>query len=158
MSAIRASLAALLFAASAPAHAQEQSWETSFLLIANPCLESQGSNKLQVCEQANRDLVNKAASHVGPLPKHEDNVYRAMRGMLFLSIAAEMGKADGARSKRSCESIEKAWIDVSLIDTQYSPERAADLQSIKSEIVKAARVCNREFGKIQPWTPDLPAN
>jgi hypothetical protein len=150
--------AAATLIALGPAHAQEQSWETQFLLIANPCLVSDAPNKLALCQQANTDLLARAASYVGPLPKHEDNVYRAMRAMLAIHIAAEMGKADGVRSQRSCVAIEQGWSDASLIDTQYSPQRAADLQSIRSDMLRAARVCRQEFGKMPAWAPDLPAN
>jgi hypothetical protein len=141
-----------------PALAQEQSWETQFLLIANPCLVSEAPNKLVLCQQANTDLVTRAASYPGSLPRHEDNVYRAMRAMLAIHIAAEMGKADGVRSQRSCVAIEQGWSDASLIDTQYSPQRAADLQSIRSDMLKVTRVCRQEFGKMPAWAPDLPAN
>jgi hypothetical protein len=156
---IRSTVLACVLAFGAPAMAQEgESWETRFLLIANPCMESQASNKLAICEQANSDLLNRAASYPGPMPRHEDNVYRAMRGVLYLNIAVEMGAADGSRSKRSCEAIEKGWADVSLIDTQYSPQRAADMQSIRSDVLRAVRVCREDFGKTPAWAPDLPAN
>ncbi|HEV7692347.1 MAG TPA: hypothetical protein VGO52_16035 [Hyphomonadaceae bacterium] len=155
---ISATLFAILAAQGAPALAQEQSWETQFLLIANPCLVTEAPNKLQICQQANTDLLAKAASYVGPLPKHEDNVYRAMRAMLAIHIASEMGKADGVRSQRSCVVIEQGWSDASVIDTQYSPQRAADLQSIRSDMLRAARVCRQEFGKMPSYAPDLPAN
>ena len=163
MRTIRATLFALLAAPvlaalCAPSQAQEQSWETQFLLIANPCLVSEAPNKLALCQQANTDLLARAASYPGPLPKHEDNVYRAMRAMLAIHIAAEMGKADGVRSQRSCVAIEQGWSDASVIDTQYSPQRAADLQSIRSDVLRAARLCRQEFGKMPSWAPDLPAS
>jgi hypothetical protein len=159
MQAIRSTLLALASAAafSAPAHAQDQSWETQFLLIAQPCFESTASNKLQVCQTANSQLLAKAASYVGPMPKHEDNVYRAMRGIIFSMIGGEMGRLDGVRSRRSCEAIESAWTDVAMIDTSYSPERAADMKSIRDDTLKAIRLCRSEFGKMPTWAPDLPA-
>jgi cyanate permease len=155
---ISATLFALLAAQAAPALAQEQSWETQFLLIANPCLVSEAPNKLALCQQANTDLLNKAASYTGPQPAHENNVYRAMRALLAIHIASEMGKADGVRSQRSCVAIEQGWSDASVIDTQYSPQRAADMQSIRSDMLRAVRVCRQEFGKMPAWAPDLPAN
>jgi hypothetical protein len=158
MTAIRATFAAAMACLAAPALAQEQSWETSFLLIANPCFESEPSGKLQVCQQANSALLAKAASYLGPMPKHEDNVYRAMRAMLFINIGAELGKIDGVRSRRSCEAMEQAWSDASLIDTQSSPQRVSELSGVRSDVLKAVRVCRQDFGKMPSWAPDLPPN
>jgi hypothetical protein len=45
-----------------------------------------------------------------------------------------------------------------VIDTQYSPQRAADMQSVRADMLRAVRVCRQEFGKMPSWAPELPAN
>jgi hypothetical protein len=137
---------------------QEPSWETQFLLIANPCLTGQISNRLEVCQQANAELVTRAASYAGPLPKHEDNVYRAMRAVVAIAIASEMGQADHARSKRSCDAIEQGWSDAALIDPQSSPQRVVEMQTVRTQMLSAVRMCRQSFGPAPSWAPELPAS
>jgi len=158
MRTVQATLMAVFLATAAPALAQEQSWETQFLQIANPCFESQASNKLEICQKANSDLLNKAASYAGPLPAHENNVYRAMRATIAMSIASEMGQADNMRSQRSCVAIEQGWLDASTIDLSASPGRAAELAQIRTGILKAARSCRQDFGPMPSYALALPAN
>ena len=100
--------------------------------------------------------MNRAASYPGPMPKHEDNVYRAMRAMLCLSI----GGRDGQDRRRPLETLLRSHgaglVRRSDDRPQYSPQRAAEMQSIRADVLKRQPICRQEFGKMPSWAPDLP--
>jgi hypothetical protein len=149
-------LSVLLLAA--PAVAQDtQSFETQMLLIANPCLdENLVSGKLEVCRKADTDLINRAAQGVGPLNGYDANIYHTLRAIVNLRIGSEQGRQDGARSRRSCETMEQAWAEAAAINTAYSPQRADMMNDIRQSVIDVVRVCRKEQGKTRAWAPDLP--
>jgi len=156
MQSIRLALAALgLCVVGAPAALAQQStaFTDAMLLIAQPCIENP---TIDVCTKADRDIIARAAQEPTLQPDNEQNVYRTMRSFITINIGVEMGKADGARSQRSCLQMEQAWMEASRIQPSYSPNRAAEMTSIRDSALAMVRKCREEFGAQSPWTP-LPA-
>src|ERR1700741_3588915 len=114
MQSIRLALAVLVFAlAASPASAQQSTpFTDAMLLIAQPCIEGP---TIDTCTKADHDIVARAAQDPTLQPGHDQNVYRSMRSFISISLGVEMGKADGARSQRSCLKMEQAWQDAALI-------------------------------------------
>ena len=76
-----------------------------------------------------------------------------MRSIITINLGAEMGKADGSRSQRSCLQMEQAWMEASRIQPSYSPSRAEEMTSIRDSALRLVRKCREEFGTQMPWTP-----
>lgn len=149
----------LSLAAAGPALAQEETpFTDAVLTTAGACFAAPADATfpmvVSLCTKADDEMA-KLLREKTDTTASEASVFHSMYATVLSTLGGAQAQVDRARSARSCQTQERAWVSATLINPATSATHGDDMRQVKSDIARVISICRKDF-PAAPGAPSLP--